>query len=84
MYGNNQQMDVEIRILLFFAENHARRCQCVNNEKKLPETSKLFFPNLQPLAAVGADINIFPAGHQFFAKLFVVIVIPNLFKGLGF
>ena len=73
-------MDVEIRILLFFAENHARRGQCVNNEKKLPETSKLFFPNLQPLAAVGADVDIFTAGHQFFAELFVVIIVPGLFE----
>jgi hypothetical protein len=43
----------------------------------------LILPNLQPLTAIGANVNVLAACHYFLAKLFIVLVVPNFFVRLN-
>ena len=45
---------------------------------------KLIFPNSQSLTAIGTNINIFPAGHQFLTELFIIVIIPSFLETLCF
>jgi len=53
---------------------------CVFAPYLLCVKKKLILPYRNPFAAIGANVNIFSAGHKFFSKLLIIIVMPDLFK----
>jgi hypothetical protein len=40
----------------------------------------LFFPNTKPLAAIGADVNVFAAFGDIFSEFLIIFIVPDVFE----